>query len=135
MKSSDTATWTVGEVAERFGMPTNVLRHWESVGLLSPPRDPAGRRRYGRPEVARIAAIQRSKDAGMSLEQIRLLLDSEAPGRHVVLEAHVAELDRRMAEMRISREMTLHALRCQAHDISTCPRFQAAVADLLESFA
>ena len=23
-------------LAERFGLPTNVLRHWEAVGLLSP---------------------------------------------------------------------------------------------------
>jgi hypothetical protein len=71
----------------------------------------------------------------MTLEQIRLLLDSEAPGRHAVLEAHVADIDRRMEEMRISRAMTLHALRCEAHDISSCPRFRAALADLLESFA
>lgn len=135
MKSSGEKSWSVGEVAERFGMPTHVLRHWESVGLLSPRRDPGGRRRYALEDVSRIAAIQRSKDAGMSLEQIGLLLDSEAPGRHTVLEEHVAELDRRMAEMRVSREMTLHALRCRAHDISTCPRFQAALTDLLEGFA
>jgi DNA-binding transcriptional MerR regulator len=135
MKSSDGRTWSVGEVAERFGLPTNVLRHWEAVGLLTPARDAAGRRRYGQVEVGRIATVQRSQDAGMSLDQIRLLLDSEAPGRHEVLEAHVAELDRRMEEMRISREMTLHALRCEAHDISTCPRFRSALADLLESFA
>jgi MerR family transcriptional regulator, copper efflux regulator len=134
MKSRGEHDWSVGEVAERFDLPTNVLRHWESVGLLTPGRDAGGRRRYGRDDVARIAAIQRSKDAGMSLEQIGLLLDAEAPGRHAVLEAHVAELDRRMAEMRISREMTLHALSCRAHDISTCPRFQAGLADLLEGF-
>ena len=49
----------VGEVAARFDLPTNVLRHWETVGLLRPPRDPAGRRRYGEDEVVRIAVIQR----------------------------------------------------------------------------
>jgi DNA-binding transcriptional MerR regulator len=135
MKSSATTSWSVGEVAERFGLPTNVLRHWESVGLLEPARDPGGRRRYTRDDIARVATIQRSKDAGMTLEQVRLLLDSEARGRHEVLEAHVAELDRRMEEMRISREMTLHALRCRAHDISTCPRFRAALDDLLADFA
>ena len=42
----------------------------------------------------------------MSLEQIGVLLDAEAPERHLVLEAHVADLDRRMAEMQRSREMT-----------------------------
>jgi DNA-binding transcriptional MerR regulator len=134
MKSSVEETWSVGEVAARFGVPTNVLRHWETVGLLEPERDPGGRRRYRRDDIARIATIQRSKTAGMSLDQIHMLLDSEAPGRHAVLEEHVADLDRRMAEMQVSRQMTLHALRCEAHDISACPRFRAALEDLLEGF-
>lgn len=135
MKSSAIKTWSVGEVAERFDLPTNVLRHWETVGLLAPGRDPGGRRRYSRDDIARIATIQRSKNAGMSLDQIHMLLDSAAPGRHAVLEEHVADLDRRMAEMRVSREMTLHALRCEAHDISSCPRFRAALEDLIQGFA
>jgi MerR family transcriptional regulator, copper efflux regulator len=67
----------------------------------------------------------------MSLDQILVLLDSGAPERHQVLEAHIADLDRRMEEMRRSREMTEHALRCRAHDIATCPRFSAIVEDLV----
>ena len=47
----------------------------------------------------------------MSLDQIAVLLDAEAAERHQVLEAHVADLDRRMDEMQRSREMTEHALR------------------------
>src|SRR3546814_3706821 len=95
MKSStNDAVWSVGQVAERFDLPTNVLRHWETVGLLTPERDSADRRRYGPDDVVRIAVIQRSKAAGMSLEQIATLLDSESPGRHKVLEEHIAEIDR-----------------------------------------
>jgi DNA-binding transcriptional MerR regulator len=134
MKSSPARTWSVGEVAERFGLPPNVLRHWESVGLLEPARDSADRRRYVRDDIARVAAIQRNKDAGMTLDQISVLLDAGAPERHAVLQGHLDELDRRMEQMRISREMTEHAYRCQAHDISACPRFQAHVADLLAAF-
>lgn len=126
--------WSVGQVAERFDMPTNVLRHWESVGLLTPERDAADRRRYRRADVVRIAVIQRSKAAGMSLDQIAVLLDSESPGRHKVLEDHIAELDKTMAEMRISRAMTEHALRCEAHDIARCPRFNQHLEDLLAGF-
>ena len=126
---------SVGEVAERFGLATHVLRHWEDVGLLHPDRDAAGRRRYGRDDMIRVAVIQRSKMAGMSLEQILLLLDSEAKGRHEVLAAHVADLDHRMEEMARSRAMTLHALECRAHDIATCPNFRASVADILEGMA
>ena len=126
--------WSVGEVAERFELPTHVLRHWESTGLLTPERDAAGRRRYSRSDAVRVATIQRSKAAGMSLEQIRFLLDSGAEGRHRVLAAHLEDLDRRMEEMRISREMTQHALDCRYHDISHCPSFRARLEDMLVDF-
>ncbi len=77
MKSS--LDWSIGEVAERFGLETHVLRHWEDVGLLAPARDSAGRRRYGRDDVVRVATVIRSKAAGMSLDQILVLLDADAP--------------------------------------------------------
>lgn len=131
MKSSVDTPWSVGEVAARFDLPTNVLRHWETVGLLRPARDSAGRRRYGQDEVVRIAVIQRSKAAGMSLEQIAVLLDDGSAGRHEVLQQHLDDLDRRMEDMRRSREMTEHAMGCRAHDIATCPRFRASVDDVL----
>lgn len=134
MKSSAESPWSVGEVAARFELPTNVLRHWETVGLLRPARDPAGRRRYGEDEVVRIAVIQRSKAAGMTLEQIGVLLDDGSAGRHHVLQEHLDDLDRRMEEMRRSREMTEHAMRCRSHDIATCPRFRAGVDDVLARF-
>jgi MerR family copper efflux transcriptional regulator len=132
MKSSrDEVEWSIGEAAQRFGLETHVLRHWEDMRLLRPARDSAGRRRYGRDDVFRVATIVRSKAAGMSLEQIQVLLDAEAVDRHQVLEAHVADIDRRMEEMRLSREMTVHALQCRAHDVAMCPRFRAVVEDLV----
>lgn len=135
MKSSPARVWSVGDVASRFEMPTSVLRHWETVGLLSPDRDAAGRRRYGEDDVVRIAVIVRSKAAGMSLDQIAHLLDRDSAERHHVLQAHLDDLDRRMAEMRHSKAMAEHAFNCTAHDISTCPRFRAEVADILEGFS
>jgi DNA-binding transcriptional MerR regulator len=131
MKSSG-PPWSVGEVAERFGLETHVLRYWEDVGLLAPARDGAGRRRYDADDLVRVGVILSSKAAGMSLEQIQALLDAEAAGRHEILTAHLAELDRRQAEMERSRHMTEHALACRAHDIATCPRFRAHVRDVVD---
>ena len=68
--------------------------------------------------VVRVAVIQHSKLAGMSLHQIRALLDSEAKGRHDVLTAHLVDLDERAASIERSRAVTEHALRCRAHDIA-----------------
>lgn len=140
MKSSgETSTidtpWSIGEVAARFGLATHVLRHWEDVGLLAPERDTAGRRRFGDAEVTRVAVILRSKAAGMSLEQIDALLDGEAPQRHAVLEAHLADLDRRMVEMERAKKMARHAFECEQHDVANCPRFRSFVADIVDGTA
>jgi DNA-binding transcriptional MerR regulator len=124
---------SIGDTAARFGLKTNVLRHWEDVGLLTPERDSADRRLYGDDDLVRIAVILRSKAAGMSLEQIAVLLDDDhGPQRHRVLQEHIADLDRRMEEMRVSRAMTLHAFECEAHDITRCPHFRAMVTDVLD---
>jgi len=128
MKSNDE---TIGEAAARFGLETHVLRHWEDEGLLRPARNRAGRRLFGDTDLVRIAVILRNKAAGMSLDQIRVLLDEGAPDRHRVLEEHVAELDRRAADIAQARAMTEHALRCRAHDITECHRFRSHVADVL----
>jgi len=128
MKSN---TYSIGEVAARFGLATHVLRHWEDMELLRPERDSADRRRYLDDDLVRVAVILRSKAAGMGLEQIAVLLDDPSPRRHEVLEAHIADLNQRMAEMTRSKEMTEHALRCKHHDITECPRFRAMVDDVL----
>ncbi|MBB3157681.1 DNA-binding transcriptional MerR regulator [Microbacterium proteolyticum] len=132
MKSSGES---IGEAAARFGLDTHVLRYWEDEGLLRPDRDGAGRRRYGDDDAVRIAVILRNKAAGLTLGQIRVLLDDDAPDRHRVLEEHVAELDRRAADIAQARAMTEHALRCRSHDITQCPRFRSHVADVLSGEA
>jgi DNA-binding transcriptional MerR regulator len=83
----------------------------------------------------RVAVILRNQAAGMSLEQIGVLLDGEARGRHEVLEAHLRNLEERARSIERSRAMTEHALRCRAHDIATCPRFAGFVDDLVEGRA
>jgi len=135
MKSSSTRQWTIGELAERFDLATHVLRHWEDMGLLAPERDSAGRRHYVEADVYRVAVIVSSKAAGMSLEQIRNLIDGSAEGRHMILTDHLAGIDARVAELERSRFLTRHALECRAHDISTCPNFRAHVADLVDGTA
>jgi len=125
---------SIGDVAREMSLPTNVLRHWETVGLLSPGRDSGGRRKYDEDQIVRIAVIQRSKSAGMTLEQIGVMLDDGARERHQVLQQHLDDIDRRMEDMRRSREMTEHAMNCRSRDIATCPRFRTGVADVMSRF-
>lgn len=124
---------SIGDTAARFGLDTHVLRHWEDKGLLMPVRDGADRRLYGDDDLVHIAVILRSKSAGMSLDQIAVLLDDDhGPKRHAVLQEHITDLDRRMQEMQLSRAMAVHAFECEAHDMTTCPGFRATIQDVLD---
>jgi MerR family transcriptional regulator, copper efflux regulator len=130
--SGESFSWTVGELADRVGVATHVLRHWEDVGLLSPGRDASGYRRYGRDDLVRVLTIRSSQVAGMSLDQIGALLDVDSAARHEVLETHLARLEEQRRELDRSRLMTEHALRCRSHDVAQCPRFRSFVEDLVE---
>jgi DNA-binding transcriptional MerR regulator len=127
MKSSvEEAELTIGELADRFGLATHVLRHWEAVGLLTPARRVSGRRRYDRDALARVAFIQVCKELGFGLEQVRAMLDTTDPAaRKEVLARHDAELERRIKSAIAARELIGHGLRCPAPDFFECPNFLA----------
>ena len=122
---------TIGELAGRFGLATHVLRHWEDVGLLEPAERVNGRRRYRHWHAARVAAILHAKQAGLTLERIREILDSDRKRRVEVLEEQRAELAERIEGMRVAMRMVEHLLECQASEIGQCPGFQEIVAQHL----
>ena len=123
---------TIGQLAGRFGLPTHVLRHWESVGLLAPVRRVGGRRRYGSDALGRVAIIIQGKQLGFGLEQIRAMLHTGDPERRrAVLADHRATLLHRIEQARAAAEMIEHALTCTAEDFIECPHFLAAVQSLI----
>ncbi|MFE4335944.1 MerR family transcriptional regulator [Streptomyces sp. NPDC056831] len=117
----------IGDIAERFGLATHVLRHWEAVGLLAPRRQ-AGRRRYGPDELWRVAVILRAKEAGISLEDIReMMADQDPEARRAILQRRQADLQRRIAEARTALDLIECALDCDHADFTQCAQFQAMV--------
>ncbi|MFG1658273.1 MerR family transcriptional regulator [Micromonospora chersina] len=128
MQPGDEATMTIGEIAGRFGLATHVLRHWESVGLLTPARVVAGRRRYRTADLYRVATILRAKEAGLSLEQIRELLTSAAPARRrEILLRHRTDLVARIHALQDSLRFIDGGLECEHDDFNVCPHYQAMV--------
>ncbi|MEV7010246.1 MerR family transcriptional regulator [Streptosporangium sp. NPDC051022] len=128
MKSN--AMMSIGEIAERFGLATHVLRHWETMGLLAPVRVGGERRRYGPDDLYRVAVILRAKEAGFSLDDIHEMMNTSDPRkRHAILVRHRTELARRIAEAQASLELIDCALECDHEDLPACPHFQAAMAE------
>jgi DNA-binding transcriptional MerR regulator len=68
------ATYTISDLAREFALTTRAIRFYEDEGLLAPRR--SGRSRiYGERERVRIKLILRGKRLGLSLSEIRELLD------------------------------------------------------------
>jgi DNA-binding transcriptional MerR regulator len=71
---TEAKTWTVGELAEELGVTTRTLRFYEAEGLIAPAR--AGSSRvYDHRDRARLRLILRGKRFGMSLAEIREIVD------------------------------------------------------------
>ncbi|MGY1577875.1 MerR family transcriptional regulator [Streptomyces sp. MN13] len=126
-------TMGIGALAGRFGLAAHVLRHWESVGLLTPARDAAGRRRYGAADVVRVGVILRGKEAGLSLEAIRTLTSGDHRARRDVLRREAEALRARIAAARASLSLVECALGCTHEELSDCPHFRRQVAGLTGS--
>ena len=69
---------SVGALAAQTGLTVRALHHYETEGLLSPERTPAGHRRYGPREIERLQRIASLRAIGTPLTQIRDVL--EDPG-------------------------------------------------------
>ena len=71
----------IGEVARRAGVRSSRIRYYESVGLLPEPERVSGQRVYDEGVLKRLAVIDVSQRAGLSLAEIRELT---APARQEV---------------------------------------------------
>lgn len=119
---------SIGAVARRFGLATHVLRHWESMGLLAPARDSAGRRRYTVADLTRVAVVLRAKEAGLALETIRTLAATgDLAQRRTILEEEAETLRARIAAAQSALDLIECALDCDHEDVTQCAHFQRVV--------
>jgi len=63
----------ISEVARQSGLRASAIRYYERIGILSPADRVSGQRRYDRTVLYRLAVVQRAREIGFSLEEIREL--------------------------------------------------------------
>ncbi len=66
----------IGAVAERAGLRKSAIRYYEQIGLLPEPERVSGQRVYDAGILRRLALIDVSQRAGLSLDEIRELVDA-----------------------------------------------------------
>jgi len=131
---------TISEVARQVGLQASAVRYYERIGLL--PRAPrmSGQRRYDTAALYRLAIIQRARQLGFTLSEIRYLFfgfrDITRPSERwrTLSERKLAELDDLMDGIKAVRGMLRKLMtKCQCNTLDQCGKgiFQNMNRDLI----
>ena len=115
-------TFTITELAAEFDVTPRAIRFYEDVGLLEPQR--AGRNRvYSQRERTRLKLTLRGKRLGLSLQEIKQLVDmydspsDTAPQLEaflLVLRNHRKQIELQLEDIRVTlEEIAQHEARCE----------------------
>jgi MerR family copper efflux transcriptional regulator len=136
----DTAqtTFTIGRLAKEAGVGIDTVRFYEREGLLAEaPRTASGYRVYNAGAAERLKFIRRAKAIGFTLEDIAELLKLSEDGQSrskvkALAERRVADLDRRLREMKKMRDVLAHHLRhCSGRGaVKGCPIIAALTGEI-----
>lgn len=93
--------YTVGQLAKAFRLSRAALLYYDSIGLLPcPRRTAAGYRLYSEDDRARLGAICRYREAGLTLDAIRELLAGAQNRTVALLSARLHELSGEIGQLR-----------------------------------
>jgi MerR family transcriptional regulator, redox-sensitive transcriptional activator SoxR len=130
------ATLSIGEVAKRAGTSVSAIRFYEREGLLPAAERISGQRRFTEEAVQRLGIIDVAKQAGFSLEEVRVLLTSidEGAPAHEQLQALAArklpEVDALIERAQAMRDWLTTASACGCDSLESCALFVGEPAPL-----
>lgn len=108
----------IGELSRKAGVSTQTIRYYERLGLMSQPeRTESKYRLYSEGDEERLQFIQKAKLFGLSLDEIKTLIDircdGEAPCRCLrdLVKKHLDDLDQRIQEMIAFRDKLAERLK------------------------
>lgn len=103
--------YTIGQVAEMFGLPVSTLRYYDKQGLFPELERTSGIRRFGDTELEALRVIECLKKAGMEIKAIRLFMEwcsegpSTYPKRKAMFEERKAHMESEIANMNRALDM------------------------------
>jgi MerR family transcriptional regulator, redox-sensitive transcriptional activator SoxR len=119
----------IGELAQRSGRSASAIRYYEQIGLLPEPIRVGGRRRYPDEYVRMLAVIDTAQRGGLSLDEIKILLDSAGAGKGAIAELRRIA-SQKLAQVTAEIERAIRAgkwlekaSRCDCSDLGECPLF------------
>ena len=116
----------ISDVAHVFGLRTSAIRYYEQIGILPPAMRKNGQRRYDKSALFRLAVVQRARETGFTLEEIRELFfgfpaGTPPPKRwHQLSQRKIAELRERMKRLQLMETLLKRVEDCRCHALDEC---------------
>jgi len=120
---------TVSQVASQVGLRPSAIRYYERIGVLTPAQRVSGQRRYDASALHRLAVIQRARQTGFTLPEIRELFfgfreATPASKRWKKLsQRKLVELDSQLEHIRSMQRLIRKLMqRCHCQTLEECGR-------------
>jgi MerR family transcriptional regulator, redox-sensitive transcriptional activator SoxR len=116
----------ISDVARVFGLRASAIRYYEQIGILPPPMRKNGQRRYDNSALFRLAVVQRARETGFTLEEIRELFFGFPPGTappkrwHQLSQRKIAELRDRMKRLKLMETLLKRVEDCRCDALDEC---------------
>ncbi len=108
-------------------MRPSAIRYYEQIGILAPAERSSGQRRYDKNVLYRLALIQRARQSGFTLEEIRQLFFGFREGTPIsrrwqkVSQKKLAELDAMVEQIEVMRRLLRRIqTNCRCDAIEQC---------------
>ena len=118
---------TISQVARQIRLRPSAIRYYERIGLLPPAERQSGQRRYGPTVLYRLAIIQRARELGFTLSEIRYLFfgfrDISSPSERwrTLSQRKLAELDHLMDGIKAVRGLLKKLMtKCRCDTLDQC---------------
>ena len=103
--------YSIGQVAEMFGLPISTLRYYDKQGLFPNMERVSGIRKFGDTEIEALRVIECLKKTGMEIKDIRQFMDwcvegpSTYPQRKALFEEQRSHMEAELEQMNRTLDM------------------------------
>jgi DNA-binding transcriptional MerR regulator len=119
---------TISEVAKQVGLRPSAIRYYEQIGILAPPQRVSGQRRYDATALHRLLVVQRARQTGFTLTEIKRLFFGFRAGTPPSLrwqklkKQKIVQLDAMLEHIQIMRNLLEQQGKCRCTALEECGR-------------
>jgi len=119
-------SYTISEVANEIGLRPSAIRYYEQIGILPPAERVSGQRRYDVTALHRLVVIQRARQSGFTLTEIKQLFFGFQVGTppsvrwHKLKTRKMVELDAMLEHIQSMRDLLEQQGKCRCSALEEC---------------